>query len=427
MQTQLDRSNFAVEVHQCFLDLVTGGTASQLFEEADVGAASAFRFTAVPLGELALEEGPEGRPDVTFRRSVLSVERFRARFPKAPVPEAAVQAERSGGPGQVAVVEAVLPDDGGYGYVAFIEPPDGATNAPTAASTASPTVLAQGRFAASPFINFRWMKAPGEAYGRSPVMKALPDIKTANKVVELVLKNATIAVTGIWQADDDGVLNPATVRLVPGSIIPKAVGSAGLSPLAAPGQFDLSERLLVELRGHIRRALLADRLGQVDAPSMTATEVLERAEEVGRVLGATYGRLQSELLTPLIGRALAILRRRGEVPPIVLDGRTVDLQYRSPLASAQAQQEAQQVMVWLRGLAELGPEALQAIDPVRTARWMARAFNVPPDLLRDPAQAPTPPSVLPAPPGVQPAPPSIMPAPAASSQAAVAGGADGDA
>src|SRR3546814_6808214 len=65
-------------------------------------------------------------------------------------------------------------------------------------------------------------------------MKALPDIKTANKVVELILKNASIAVTGIWQADDDGVLNPATVRLVPGAIIPKAQGSAGLTPLAAP-------------------------------------------------------------------------------------------------------------------------------------------------------------------------------------------------
>jgi hypothetical protein len=79
------------------------------------------------------------------------------------------------------------------------------------------TVLSEGRFLHSPFINFRWLKAPGEIYGRSPVMKALPDIKTANKVVELILKNASIAVTGIWQADDDGVLNPANIKLVPGT------------------------------------------------------------------------------------------------------------------------------------------------------------------------------------------------------------------
>ena len=78
-------------------------------------------------------------------------------------------------------------------------------------------------------------------------MTALPDIKTANKVVELILKNASIAVTGIWLADDDGVLNPANVKLVPGSIIPKAVGSAGLTPLQAPGRFDVSQLVLDDL------------------------------------------------------------------------------------------------------------------------------------------------------------------------------------
>lgn len=123
---------------------------------------------------------------------------------------------------RIAVIEAVFPDDKGYRYMAVAEP------APGLVSDAM--VLSEGRFEKSPFINFRWLKAPGEIYGRSPVMKALPDIKTANKVVELVLKNASIAVTGIWQADDDGVLNPANIKLVPGAIIPKAVGSSGLTP-----------------------------------------------------------------------------------------------------------------------------------------------------------------------------------------------------
>ena len=44
---------------------------------------------------------------------------------------------------------------------------------------------------------------------------------------------------------------------------------------------------------------------------------------MSRILGATYGRLQSELLTPLIQRGLAILRRRREIPDIVVDGRVV--------------------------------------------------------------------------------------------------------
>ena len=105
---------------------------------------------------------------------------------------------------------------------------------------------------------------------------------------------ASIAVTGIWQADDDGVINPATIRLVPGAIIPKAVGSAGLTALANPARFDVSQLVLDDLRRRIRHALLVDRLGPVTGTRMTATEVVERSAEMARLLGATYGRLQSE-------------------------------------------------------------------------------------------------------------------------------------
>ncbi|RAU23819.1 phage tail protein [Paramagnetospirillum kuznetsovii] len=372
VQSHFDRSNFAVEMHQCYLDVVTGGTASLLFEEAPPGEASAFRFTAVPLGQVVLEEGPQGRPDVTFRRSEVTWAALRSRFPAALPPEELVKAAAEDPDLRLGVIEAVTPLEHGYSYAAVLE----------FDADCDGTVLASGRFEMSPFINFRWLKAPGEVYGRSPVMKALPDIKTANKVVELVLKNATIAVTGIWQADDDGVLNPANIKLVPGTIIPKAVGSAGLQPLSAPGRFDTSQLVLDDLRGRIRHALMADRLAQVDTPKMTATEVLERSAQMARLLGATYGRLQSELLTPLVMRAVHILRRRGELPDLVVDGHTVDLQYRSPLAQNQAQRDARNVLTWLGSLNQLGPAATEAIDLVACARWLGRTFNVPAEIMR---------------------------------------------
>ena len=245
-------------------------------------------------------------------------------------------------------------------------------------------VVAEGRFAVSPFICFRWLKAPGEVYGRSPVMKALPDIKTADKVVELILKNASIAATGIWQADDDGVLDPTAVELVPGAVMPKAVGSAGLTPLAAPGRFDVSQLVLEDLRKRIRHALLADRLAEPASPAMTATEVLERAAETARLLGATYGRLEAELLTPLIERALAILARRGEVPAFALDGRDAGLRLRSPLAQAAGRREAGAALTWLSAVAGLGPGALAAVDTGRAARWLGARLGVPPALLEPP-------------------------------------------
>lgn len=375
IKAQLDHSNFAVEAHQCYLDLVTLGTASLLFEEAEPGEPSAFRFAAVPMWEAVLEEGAEGRLDLTFRRAELTLAQLERRFPRAELPaelrrRAAEEPER-----RFSVIEAVLPDGPAYAWRAVLE---------EEASFGQPAVLlAEGRFAQSPFINFRWLKAPGETYGRSPVMKALPDIKTANKVVELVLKNASIAVAGIWQADDDGVLNPANIRLVPGAIIPKAVGSAGLTPLQAPGRFDISELMLDDLRARIRHALLVDKLGQISDPRMTATEVLERSAEMSRLLGATFGRLQAEFLGPLVRRAAAILRRRGEIPDVAIDGREVELRFTSPLARVQSQGEIAGALQWFQQAAALGPEALAVIDAPEAARWLGRALGAPERLLRE--------------------------------------------
>jgi Bacteriophage head to tail connecting protein len=197
----------------------------------------------------------------------------------------------------------------------------------------------------------------------------------------MVLKNASIAVTGIWQAEDDGVLNPATVRLVPGTIIPKAPGSAGLTPLAAPGNFDMSQIVLNDLRARIRGALLADRLGPPQDARMTATEVLERGAQTARLLGATYGRLQAELLTPLVTRCIAILRRRGEIPSLLLDGREAALRYESPLARVQGRADAANTLLFLQSVSALGGTAAAQIDAAAATRWLARTLGAPAEVL----------------------------------------------
>ena len=372
MQAHFDQSNFAVELHQAFLDLVVGGTASLAFEEAEPGNHSAFRFTAVPLSDVLVEEGATGFLDSTYRVMKLTLAQLSTRYPEAELPPELIRRAELDARESFRVLEGVYSEGHAYVYAACLTE-DG-----------EPVLLAQQYLLQSPFINFRWMKSPGEVYGRSPVMKAMPDIKTANKVVELILKNASIAVTGIWQAEDDGVLNPANIQLVPGAIIPKAVGSKGLTPLEMPGKFDVSQIILNDLRDRIRHSLLVDRLNQFDGRKMTATEVVERSAEMATILGATYGRLQTELLTPLIKRAYAILRRRGEVPDLPLDGRLICIDYRSPLALAQAQKHVQTTLSWLQSVQAMGPEALAAVDLGRTARYLGEALGVPGDLMRDP-------------------------------------------
>jgi hypothetical protein len=329
------------------------------------------KFSAVPLNRITLEEGADGFLDNSFRTLSLSYAQLRERYPAAELPPALMRRGEKDAQLAFEILEAVTVNDmGTFDYRVCLV--DGG----------QPVLLQSGRFNQSPLIAFRWLKSPGEIYGRSPVMKALPDIRTANKVVELILKNASIAVTGIWQADDDGVLNPANIELKPGSIIPKAVGSKGLTPLEMPGRFDISQIILDDLRTRIRHALMTDKLGPIASSRMTATEVLERSGEMAMLLGATYGRLQAELLTPLVQRAFAILRRRGEVPDVRLDGRYVELDYRAPLARSQGQRNVQNTLSWIQSVLAMGPEAASAINLPAAARFLGDALGVSSDLIR---------------------------------------------
>ena len=183
-----ERSTFAVEIHQCFLDLVTVGTATLLFQEAPVGEPSAFRFCAVPAAEMFIDGDQNGQIRSHYRATSLTLAAIRGKYPDARLPEWLVDDGEANPERRHEIVEAVLQQGPGFAYSALLLHPsrDGVKDC----------VLTEGQFEQSPFLTFRWIKGAGELYGRSPVMTALPDIKTANKVVELILKNASIAVTG---------------------------------------------------------------------------------------------------------------------------------------------------------------------------------------------------------------------------------------
>lgn len=366
IQTHFDQSNFIVEIHQCFLDLVVAGTASLAFEEADPGELSAFQFTAIPLNEVILDEGARGKLDTVFRTISLTLSQIQMRYDNPEIPLSILQKGTGSPDEKFTLIETITGTSNGHGKVfALLSPDDNG-------------IIYQSTIANSPFINFRWMKSPGEIYGRSPVMKALPDIKTANKVVELILKNASISVTGIWQAEDDGVLNLSNIELVPGAIIPKAVGSKGLTPLEMPARFDVSQLVLEDLRSRIRHALLADRLPQIgDSKKATATEITLRSDEMTMLLGATFGRLQVELLNPLIQRAYDILRRRGAIPDLPLDGRTVAIDHRSPLARSQSSRNVQNALGWVQAATSLGTEITDQIDRQALMAYLTEMLGVP--------------------------------------------------
>lgn len=311
LRAHLNDSNFYTTIHQCYLDLVILGTACLFMSENPIGADSAFSFTAIPMTDIAI------LPGAVFHTTSMTASEIAEKYPNWTPPANLRDSIKNNSETKIKLVQSLVGTD----FVAWLD----------AGGDIENNIVSVGKFETSPYIIFRWSMATGEYYGRSPVLRALPDIKTANKVVELVLKNATIAVSGIWQADDDGVINLSNINLTPGAIIPKAVGSSGLTPLASGADFDLSQIILGDLRERIRHALLADRLGLLSDKEMTATEILARNADMMRVLGATYGRMLHEFIRPLCERGLQILSRRGIIDKISLHS-DAELKYIAPIA-----------------------------------------------------------------------------------------------
>ena len=310
LRANLNDSNFYTTIHQCYMDLIVLGTACLFMAENPIGAASAFSFTAIPMRDIAILNG------AVFHTATMSAREVMEKYPSWTPPADLRDTIKQDPETPLRLVQSLIGTD----FVAWLDVGGDIEN----------NIVATGKFETNPYIIFRWSVASGELYGRGPVLRALPDIKTANKVVELVLKNATIAVSGIWQADDDGVINLSNINLTPGAIIPKAVGSSGLTPLASGADFDVSQIILKDLRERIRHALLADRLGLLSEKEMTATEILARNADMVRILGATYGRLLHEFIRPLVERGLQILSRRGVIDKIRLHS-DAELKYIAPI------------------------------------------------------------------------------------------------
>ena len=311
LRAHLNDSNFYTTIHQCYTDLVVLGTACLFMAENPIGADSAFSFTAIPMTDIAI------LPNAVFHTTSMPTCDLMEKYPNFVMPSHLRDTVKNNPQTPIRLVQSLIGKD----FTAWVDVGGDIEN----------NIVSRGTFETNPYIIFRWSVVSGELYGRGPVLRALPDIKTVNKVVELVLKNATIAVSGIWQADDDGVINLSNINLTPGAIIPKAVGSSGLTPLSSGADFDISQIVLRDLRDRIRHTLLADRLGLLSDKEMTATEILARNSDMVRILGATYGRLLHEFIRPLCERGLQILSRRGLIDKISLHS-DAELKYIAPIA-----------------------------------------------------------------------------------------------
>jgi len=368
----LQQSNFNQEIHESFMDLAIG-TGVMLVEEGD--AINPIKFTAVPLTRVCLNTGPDGMIDSVYRTRYCKAHEIKILYPKAVLPE---NFDPLRNKNKIKIIEAVYKiheeNVEKYKMCIVMENPK--------------HILYEEMFTgegSNPYLVFRWNKASGEVYGRGPVFNAMSAIKTCNLTIELILQNAQMSVSGVYTYEDDGVINPDNISLVPGSLIPVAPGSRGLLPIQSASNFDVAQLVLNDMRTNIKKALYMEALGRPEGTPMTATEVSERMADLSRQIGSSFGRLQSELITPLLKRIIRILSKQGRIDIPKVNGREVKIAPRSPLAQAQHMQDVSDVTRFNEIIAaNFGPQMINLIvDQNETAKYLAEKMNLPEKLIRN--------------------------------------------
>jgi len=230
------------------------------------------------------------------------------------------------------------------------------------------------------------MKVAGEVYGRGPLITAMPDVKTLNKTLELLLKNAALAVSGVYTAADDGVINPQNIRIEPGAIVPVARNGGpqgpSLQPLPKSSDFNVAQIVINDVRMNIKKMLLDDTLPPDNMSARSATEVVQRRNELAQNLGAAFGRLITEAMIPIVKRVLFIMDQTGLIDmPLKVNGGEVKIVPISPLAQAQNMDELNDVMQFAQIVAGMGPEAMITIKRDEIIDYVAERLGVPARLL----------------------------------------------
>lgn len=376
------RLKFSGHIHELYLDLGAFGTGCMFVGER-VGDGLIFR--GHHLAEVFVAENAFGMIDTVYRKFQYTARQASQRWGSAKLSAAIGRALQKESDKPFDFIHAVFPreerkagrlDSRSKPWASIWVDVDGGS------------VLEERGFDEFPYMVPRWYKTSGETYGRSPAMTVLPDIKMINAMSRTVIKGAQKIVDPPLLVPDDGYLLP--VRTVPGGLNFKRPGTEDIQPLITHARVDIGLEMMEQRRQVIRAAFFGSLFQTPESPIKTATQVLHESDEKLRMLGPMLGRLQSELLGPLIERVFNILLRAGQFdsPPQALQGQEVDIEYVSPIANAQKASEAHSLLRWFETMAPFGQidsSVFDLIDNDEAGRLAANALGVPTRVMRDPA------------------------------------------
>jgi len=372
----LRQTNFDLAMGEFLLDLSVG-TGVMMITQGD--EAQPIRFTAVPQYLVAIEEGAYGVVDNVYRKLRIKAEAIQREYPDVNISVELQDVIDNRPDEELDLFDAVIrhQETGRYHYHVVWE--------------RKKQELVYREMQSSPFVVARYSKTAGEIYGRGPLVDAIADIKTLNKTLELVLKNASLAIAGVYTAADDGVLNPQNIKIQPGAVISVARNGgpqgASLAPLPKAGDFNTSQIIIQDLRVNIKKILMDDTLPPDTMSARSATEIAERTRELATNLGSAFGRLMQEIMVPMVSRILKVLDQQGLIDmPLKVNGVEVKVAPVSPLAQAPKMEEVNQLLEFMQIANAMGPQGQTVINVQQSLAFIAERMGIDQRVLNTPEE-----------------------------------------
>lgn len=236
----------------------------------------------------------------------------------------------------------------------------------------------------------RWAVIPESVYATGPIYKALPDVKMANQLKQMILLNGEMAAVGMYKAVDDGVINPAAITVGPRKVMIVS-DINNFQSIGPAGDFNVSELLLQQIQGQIQKALMIDQLAIPQNSTTTATEINVRMELLRQRVAPVFGRLQAEWLQRVVERCFGLLFRANLLPPLPdeLKDQQLHIRYVSPLARAQRLSEVtaiDQFEISLANLMQFKPGVADVYDWDEGQREKSYLLGVPQKLMVSPTK-----------------------------------------
>ncbi|RLC46814.1 MAG: hypothetical protein DRH57_05320 [Candidatus Cloacimonadota bacterium] len=370
----INHSNFSTQIAEAFTDLAVSTGVIMVNEDNNPHSDSDIIFKTIPLSHVALENSSTGDVKTVYREFQIPLNQITATWNKAKLTPEMNDIYEENPTALQTIIECTIYREEDYKFDFVLLTPTG-------------KILLSETIDDSPFIVFRENVVSGESFGRGRLMSLISDIKTLNKTVELGLKAASLAISGVFTAVDDGIINVKNIRLQPGAVIPVGSNSStnpSLAPLQSPANFQIEQMLVQEIRTRINEYMLVEPFGDINDTSVrTATEMNMRQNDFIQTSVSSFSRLQTELLSKIVNKVIAILVKKEKLPPLTIDGKEIKVQYTSPVAKMQGSEEIQEWQQFMEIMQTIPPEVAQtAIKFDKIPDYIATALSLDKTLLR---------------------------------------------